>query len=309
MKRPNLFVLGAPKCGTTVLAKWLSLTPAVFVSRAKEPHWFSEEHRLTPSLSAYEALFAEAGDAHRWVAEASVWYLFSPTAVPAIEAYSPGARYVVMVREPAAMVASMHEQHRFNGNELVDSLDEAVALSDARAQGQGVGIRDGYRPTAHLAYLHSCALGWQVEQLLQRVPRERVHVVEFADLQRDPGGEYARLLAFLGLDAAPLPFSGRVNEAKERRYPWLDRWVLRAATLKERLGIRARLHLLSGLRRHNKRFRPRAELDDALAARLRDAFRDDTARLSSLLRIDLPARWYGGAPAPPAARDAEGERR
>src|SRR5690606_35151017 len=29
MKKPNLFIIGAPKCGTTALAKWLSDRPEI----------------------------------------------------------------------------------------------------------------------------------------------------------------------------------------------------------------------------------------------------------------------------------------
>ena len=40
MKRPDFFILGAPKCGTTSMAAWLSEHPNVFMSPIKEPFFF-----------------------------------------------------------------------------------------------------------------------------------------------------------------------------------------------------------------------------------------------------------------------------
>ena len=73
MLKPNLFIVGAPRCGTTALAQWLSGHSQVFVSTPKEPHYFSDEHQWVFSLDAYEKLFAGTGDRHRWICEASVW--------------------------------------------------------------------------------------------------------------------------------------------------------------------------------------------------------------------------------------------
>ena len=43
---PNLFIIGAPKCGTTALASWLSIHPEIFAPATKEPHHFSAEYEL-----------------------------------------------------------------------------------------------------------------------------------------------------------------------------------------------------------------------------------------------------------------------
>ena len=41
--RPNFFIVGAPKCGTTSLDEYLRQHPNVFISRPKEPHYFSTD--------------------------------------------------------------------------------------------------------------------------------------------------------------------------------------------------------------------------------------------------------------------------
>jgi hypothetical protein len=288
MKRPNLFILGAPKCGTTALATWLASHPDVFVSPVKEPHYFSEEHRLTPTLDRYEALFADADpQRHRWVCEASVWHLFSDTAVPNILQYAPDARFIVMVRNPLEMAPSMHEQHRFNGNELVADFAEALALDEARGRGEWAGVRPGYTQPQQLGYLRSCALGWQLERLYGRVPRERIHVVVHDDMAADPQGSYLNVLHFLGLEQVLPQNFGKVNAAKRRKSFLLDTMTLRLAELKGRLGIERRLGFLAWVRRRNVRYRERKPLALPMRESLASEFSADVLILARLLGRDL----------------------
>jgi Sulfotransferase family len=70
MIKPNFFILGAPKCGTTSLAVWLSEHPHIYMPQ-KEPHFFNTDHRrFLNSRVGYERLFAGANERHRVVGEA-----------------------------------------------------------------------------------------------------------------------------------------------------------------------------------------------------------------------------------------------
>ena len=40
MKRPDFFIVGAPKCGTTALSEYLRSHPNVFMTEPKEPMYF-----------------------------------------------------------------------------------------------------------------------------------------------------------------------------------------------------------------------------------------------------------------------------
>ena len=291
MKKPNLFIIGAPKCGTTALAKWLSDRPEIYFSPVKEPHYFSEEYRLTPGIERYEALFETANPAvHKWVGEASVWYLFSTSAVRSILEYSPDARFIVMLRDPLDMAPSMHEQQRFNGNEEVDDFEKALGLSDRRQRGEGVGVWKGYVAPQHLAYLHCCSLGWQVRRLLEVVPSNKVHFVVFDDLSADPANTYSQVLGFLGLSVDGKADFAKVNTAKRRASPLLDKLVLRAAAMKCRLGIGVRFRILSGIRRWNVVHHQRPPLSRELREKMASHFRNDVALLGNLIGRDF-SHW------------------
>jgi len=222
MKYPNLFILGAPKCGTTALASWISSHPQIYVSASKEPHYFSEEYRLTPTLEQYLANFDDATSQHSWRCDASVWQMYSQTAVPNILHHIANPKFVVMVRNPMEMAPSMHSQQLYNGNEFITDFTEALYLNDERLTGKPTGMLRRY-PTDHLAYFHSCALGWQIKKLLSQVSSESLHLIFLDDVKQDAGSVLRDLYSFLGVDNFEAENLSVVNPAKVRAFPVLDR--------------------------------------------------------------------------------------
>ena len=68
MRKPNFFVVGAPKCGTTALYQYLAQHPDVFLPETKEVHYFGSDLYLpgeTRSEQEYLKHFSAAGYAKR----------------------------------------------------------------------------------------------------------------------------------------------------------------------------------------------------------------------------------------------------
>ncbi len=290
MKKPNFFIIGAPKCGTTSLASWLAEHPQIFFSKYKESHHFNTDHNnyWFSEREHYEELFRDAKESHRAVGEGSVWYLYSRVAVPNIEKYAPGSRYIVCLRNPVEMVYSLHEQQLVEGNEHIAEFHAAWGLRDARVKGESVSR--WCRDPRHLAYGHACLLGSQLQRLYEHVPRERVHTVLLDDVKVDPREVYLSVLEFLGLDDDGRSSFERKNPAKERRSMALNHVVQTLGNLKRGLGIRRGLGVLNAIDKKNLRIRPRPLLSDKMRYELQDYFRDDIALLESLLDRDL-SHW------------------
>ncbi len=131
---PNFFIAGAPKAGTTSLYRYLGQHPGIFMSANKEPHYFAEEIReenydpaLRPGMARgkgfggivsdwdeYVGLFAGV-TSEAAVGEASVCYLWSPSAPGRIAEKIPGPRIVAMLRDPAARAFSQYLHGLGNG--------------------------------------------------------------------------------------------------------------------------------------------------------------------------------------------------
>lgn len=289
MNYPNLFILGAPKCGTTALANWISSHPQIYVSASKEPHYFSEEYRLTPTLEQYLENFDGATPQHLWRCDASVWQMYSSTAVPNILRVIADPKFVVMLRNPLEMAPSMHSQQLFNGNELITDFTEALSLNDERLTGRPTGMLSRYPPD-HLAYFHSCATGWQLESLLSRVPAESVYLIFMDDVKQDARTVLRNLYSFLGLENFEMESFPVVNPAKIRAFPVLDRMTKSLGDWKKRNGIKIKLGLLSRLRRANRIERKVQVVPQETKELMSIRFAGDIALLEHLSQRDL-SKW------------------
>tara|TARA_R110002124_G_scaffold206659_1_gene373295 strand:- start:1085 stop:1966 length:882 start_codon:yes stop_codon:yes gene_type:complete len=285
-RKPNLFIIGAPKCGTTALATWLSGHPEIFFSRSKEPHFFSSDYKLTETLDDYLKFFSASCDSDKFLAEASVWYMHSSTAVENILKFNKNSRFLVMLRNPVEMVFSMHQQQLFNGNELIRDVSRAIEKSDERLAGVSVGVRAGY-PPKHLAYLKSCALSWQLERVMQAVPSDQLHIVLHDDLKGEPQTTYGKVLDFLDVEPFYPESFEHINKARVRRSFVLDSLVLKMVSIKAAIGVRRSLGVMSSLRRWNQKLAPPKKFEAPTKALLCDYFQSDVQKLERLLGRDL----------------------
>jgi len=61
MRKPNVFIVGAAKCGTTAPYEYLRRHPDIYMSPEKEPAYFCPDlHKQRRSEEEYLQLFAEA---------------------------------------------------------------------------------------------------------------------------------------------------------------------------------------------------------------------------------------------------------
>lgn len=289
MAKPNFFMIGAPKCGTTSLARWLSEHPQVFFSPVKEPHFFNTDaHRLNHlSLAGYERLFAKATAGHRAVGEGSTGYLRSTVAVRNLLEYNGEARLVVCLRNPVEMAYSLHNQRLVEGYEHVVDFETAWRLSPDRARGQAASR---WCPWAQwLAYHEICRVGSQLERVLQLVPRERVLVLLFDDLQKNPRQLYLELLGYLGADDDGRTAFSLENPGAQVRSVWLQRASNLVGSAKRALRIRHGLGVLTALQRVNSRRMRRPSLRPEFRKELVTHFSGEVSKLEGLIGRDLSA--------------------
>ncbi len=207
MTLANVYLVGAPKCGTTSLARWLDEHPAVYLSVPKEPyHWAADYPRMRAHYGfgtrrAYEDLYSSpAARSATLRVDGSTNYLYSQCAVADISAAVPDARFVVTVRNPVDLLVSYHRTQLVALNET--ETDFAAAWR--RSLAGGLPDTDPLDPKL-LDYPTVGRLGAATERLLASVARTRVHFVLFDDLAADPSRTWRELTAFLGIQAEPQP--------------------------------------------------------------------------------------------------------
>jgi hypothetical protein len=286
MIKPNFFIIGAPKCGTTSLASWLSEHPEIYFSPTKEPHFFNTDHRrFLNSLQSYERLFSAAAQTHRAIGEASVWYMYSSAAVPNILKYNNDAKFIVMLRNPIEMAPSLHEELVFTGREDVKKFSDAWNLQELRRNGQRLP-QMVWEPK-YVQYGDLCSLGVQLERVYRSVPRERVKVLLLEDLSHNSSGTYRSVLEFLGVSDDHRHDFTVHNPAKKRRWAGLLRLAWLSVTIKRALGIEGGFGLWRHVDAWNRVNRERSATDQQMRSVLRDYFKSDIERLQALIGRDL----------------------
>jgi hypothetical protein len=301
LKRPDFFIVGAPKCGTTAMYSYLQAHPQVFMPFHKEPLYFGADlHRRYGQLNEeqYLNLFADARPDQR-AGEASAWYLYSSSAAAEIEAFSPNADIIVMLRDPVDVMYAQHSQLLFNRTENIVDFGEALeAEADRRA---GRRLPPGPLRPENLFYRDMVRFADQLERYLARFGRDRVHVIVHDDLRADTPGEYRRLLEFLKVDPDFRPPFELKNTNKRPRFAGLQQLIYAPPGPLRMLGPRLRRSRLAHALRDavvalNSRGEPRREMDPALRARLTDELRHDVERLGELIGRDLSSWSAATAP-------------
>jgi Sulfotransferase domain len=297
--KPNFFIVGAPKCGTTALYRYLCLHPNIFMSQVKEPHFFATDLGTYPfvkTLEEYTRLFSESTDKHLRVGEASVYYLRSSTAIANIRDFNPDARIIAMFRNPVDMVHSFHSQLLYVSEEVVTDFEAAWRLQERRRR--GLNLPPASRGSFLLQYEEVGRFGSQTERLLSIFPRDQVKLILYDDFTASPQLVHEEVIDFLQLPPDHRTQFPRINESKRARVAWLQhfsrkppRALLRAfRSLKQALGPEKLSALKKKVVALNTVKEPRRPLSPEFRAELVETFRAEVTLLSRLLNRDL-SHW------------------
>lgn len=308
--QPNFFVVGAAKAGTTSLYHYLREHPQIYMSPIKEPCYFASEVRPGSFDAAYRdearrsveatreylsgpmdqprfgGIVSEREDylklfrnvtCEKAIGEASVCYLWSPTAPLNIAARIPDARIIIILRDPADRAFSQYLDLLTAGRTLL-SFRECIhrAMSQPNRQFQTL------HPFLEYGDYHD-----QVKRYLDLFPKANVRIYSYDSY----GGQISRILPdifkFLEVDQEFLP-----DLSRQYRTPRVPRLYKLSYYLK-RSGLwqPIRRSIPPPIRRRlrNAALRPRQSLvmDPEDRRMLVDYYRDDIRKLSILLEREF----------------------
>jgi hypothetical protein len=286
--KPNFFLVGAAKCGTTSLSRYLAAHPRIFFCSPKEPHFFSTdyyEHSRVWNERDYLRLFRHANDNHLAIGEGSVWYITSRVAIPNILKFNPAAKFILMVRSPLEMASALHSQNLFDSIEDIPDFERAWRMQEARRAGRNIPFL--CCEPKELFYSDRCMLGAQFERMLRLVSRERLMVIVLDDLRAAPRTVYESVLAFLEVPSDRREEFPIYNENKVARWPGWNKLLALGGKIKMRFGLRRSFPWGQSLLRLSAKPAPRARLRPEFEEELRRHFAPDVELLSRLINRDL----------------------
>lgn len=220
---PDFLIIGAQKCGTSSLFRWLGQSPHVTLSSRKEVHFF--DLQFDEGVDWYRSYFpppARRSDGRGQrapVGESSPYYLFHPLAAQRVRDVLPDVRLIVLVRDPVHRAVSHYYHEVGNGFETLP-LPAALDREEERLAGEAERIvaEPGYTSFNHRHFSYK-ARGAYVDQLeawSALFPRERFLVVGSERLFERPREEMERIFGFL---EAPGPPPESFEAYNQRDYP------------------------------------------------------------------------------------------
>jgi hypothetical protein len=298
MRKPDFFIVGAPKCGTTAMQEYLRQHPDIFMPEVKESHYFATD-LLPPddyyrSFTNYLAIFKDARN-EKIVGESSVFYLYSKFAAKNIYAFNKQAKIIIMIRNPVEWLESYHSQLVYNGDEDILDLSKALKAEERRKKGEL--IPNNLRFIERLFYSDVLRFSEQIRRYLDVFGKKNVYIIIYDDFKQDTPKKYRETLKFLGENSDFQVDFRVVNPNKYIRSQALLKFMKRPPFLFRTIGKILiprpfRDSIMEGLQHLNTKHGPRLPMDPELRKQPQIELRVEVERLSALLESDL-TNWSG----------------
>ncbi len=282
----EFFVVGAPKCGTTTLCRYLEDHPEVCFSSPKEVNYFSSDdlkrqylyyaEPVVENLEDYHAVF-QGGGSNCIYGEGSVSYLYYPAVASKIYKYNPSAKIIAMVRNPVDRAFSHYLMDKRLG--YVEKTFEHIFNNP----GDNVNHFQQY-----------FSLGLYAEQLQRYVDVfgvERVKVYSDQELRHHSNDVLGNVCEFLGIKQDISMPTGRAHNEYKAPNNWLVARLYKMYSMRALMRQLLPRKIQSVLKDvlFSKSGKP--QLEPAFRRELQEFYRSDVERLSLLLGKDYPLEW------------------
>ena len=283
--RPGFLCVGPGKTGTTWLWSQLAQHPEIFLPKKKEINYFNAESPENPVVGNPNALrsidwylqYFKSARPTQLCGEFSPSYFWSLGAAERIRAFDGGMRILAMLRDPVERSYSHYLYRRQMGSSKTKSFETEIKSCPF--------ILDRSRYFDHLC------------RYFDRFPRDRVMVLFFDDMVRNPSELIRDVERFLGVSGLiPDKLGREINASGDARFPVVNRAIAFSRRIFLRYspdlvmdwGRRLSLdYFVDRIRSGNVVRATKPRLNVELERELRRWFRSDIESLESLLQRDL----------------------
>ncbi len=290
-KKPNFLVVGAPKAGTTSIAKYMNEHPEIFISEEKEPFYFlpnilEETNKKDPMYDSikkrahltaekYYRLFENVVNQKK-IGEATVHYLYHyEEVIPRVKEELGDIEIIIVLRNPIERAFS---NYKYQTRGQVISFEKALKLEEKRKENNFnsfwfyKGVGNYYLPVK--AYLEHFS---------------KVHICFFEDLKENPLNFMKDIYSFLEVDDTFIPSVDVKHNLTTSPTNKLLHYIY---YLKHRFGIKMVLPKKINSYLKSKYFKNNTEIISVQTSNLlKDYFKQDIEKLEKLLDTDL-SNWY-----------------
>lgn len=293
MIKPNVYIIGFPKTGTTSLANYLSKSKEVFLSMPKEPLFWSDDFQSAPhepkidTIENYTSLFEKHNGGESVFIDASTRYIFSQKAIKRIILFNRESKFIVGVRDPIKYIQSYHMEMLYSLFERENDFQKAWN----RPPSWYVHSGDDWFEKRLIDYKNLIDMGQYLCDLFDTVADEKVYLYRQEDFVKDPRKIHMEVLDFLELEKKPLDSYPVSNPAHVHRSRFVSSLVLNPPAWAESMVYGARQFLRENnnqlvvrIKKYLNKPQSRPDLDDEFIASMYESSSEIYDRLNIVLR-------------------------
>ncbi|MDA0265801.1 MAG: sulfotransferase [Cyanobacteria bacterium] len=300
MALPNFLVIGAAKCGTTALDRYLREHPQIYMSPVKELNFFAleginceifkgdfsgDEHspNLINKLCDYQRFFDNVSDEIA-IGESSPLYLLHPSTPQNIQRYIPDAKLIAILRDPVERAYSDFLFNVGRGTEDINNFSEALAAESHR-------INENYWFRWH--YKERGFYYIQIQRYFKLFSRTQIKVYLHEDLKANSLATLQDIFRFLGVDDTFMP---NLSQKHNVTYVPQNRLIDRILDPHQKTSYRLRKFLPLPFRKTIKNRvkslnrKPIPTLSPQIRQQLVKEYQEDILQLQDLIQKDL-SNW------------------
>ncbi len=277
MVKPNLFIVGVPRAGTTSIAEYLKQHPEVFMPEVNGPDFFGDVPngsfpQYFRNEKLYLSLFKKAKN-EKYLGDAS--HLFCSVKAPKrIKKFNASSKIIIILRSPLEIIGSF-----YNSNYLSNNLPLEEALKENT---YNVKILN-----ENLKY-HRNLTNW-----ISTFGRENVHIIIYEDLKKNVKKEFSKICKFLKIEDLSSSIDFIVhNKARETKNRWLT-WLIVHTPLRIRLFIKGFFspEKLAEIKQFINKITTKEEINKEISAdvsiELKKKYKKEVQKVSKFIKRDL----------------------
>ena len=289
IKRPNLFVVGQTRSGTTSFKEELNQHPEIFFYYPKSWQTPNGPFGFESSFKNYEEFLEEfRGVKEKRVGIKGGDYLSCPWSAERIKKFSPNAKIIMILRNPVDVMYSLHSSMLYReAFEDIEDFEEALKMEKVRKKENSVTPMK-YHPW--LLYRETVRYPQQVKRYFEHFGEKNVKAIIFDEYIKDKSAILRDTLNFLDVNE---DFEIKhVNANAGRKY---RNRTIHSAVMTNKFGVRGVLRNIPGsakiYRKINNNEFKRKTLEPSLRKSLQYDLKKEIDELSLMLKKDL-SYWY-----------------
>lgn len=291
-KKVDVTIVGAQKCGTTSLLRYLSQHPTIVGHQQPEFSYLATESMYElPRNKALNKFFGRKNvESERILLAKAVAVMYDGVCMSRLYHHNPQCHIIVLLRDPVPRAYSAFWNARKCGVEKLDSFWKALMREEDRVQ-------QSIKMARHCGYVDHGRYVEQVKMLYDVFGPDNVQVFSLTDLKNHPTRLCNAIYNSLGIKNYNISTHKKHNTRRDCRSPMIENFIrfCRDNRLTNKLRRSSALdypitnmgHFLGWLQNINRLDVDKKSPSDRCRQYIAEELADSTSELAELVDIDI----------------------